>query len=148
MPEEWNYRPQVLSYWVTLLDGAVRTSMSQSLSPFDISALQFMIIDMCARGEANTVSAIARIVPFDASAVSRQAEKLRSRGLLHARRLESDRRVVRFDVTEAGHRLRADLLQAAVEADSRISRHLDPEENQLLVDVTRKLVMLLEEERQ
>ena len=145
--EERRYRPQVLSYWVTLLDGRVRTSLNQSLGPFDISALQFMIIDMCARQEANTVSSIARIVPFDGSAVSRQAENLRSRGLLRARRLESDRRVVRFDLTKEGHRLRAELLQAAIEADNRISRHLDPEERQRLVDILRKLVVLLEEER-
>ena len=138
--------PQALGYWVTVLENAILTRLSQMLSPFDISPLQFMILNVCLRGEANTVSSISCIVPFGASAISRQAETLRSRGLLLASRQESDRRVVCFDLTEEGRRLSADLTQMAIEQDRRMQRHLEAGERQILFNLTRKLAVALNED--
>lgn len=137
-------RPGVLSYWVVLLEAAVLRSLKRSLAPFKISELQFIILDMCFRGEATTVSSIARLTHYDPSVVSRQTENLRSRGLLQTRRLKRDRRVVELSLTDEARMLREELLDVAIQADTNVTRRLDPGEHDALLHLVRKLVTTLE----
>ena len=148
MPEErTRQRPRVVSYWLILLEAAILRSLRRSLAPFKISEIQFIILDTCFRGEANTVSSIARLAHYDPSVVSRHVERLRSRGLLETLRLKRDRRVVQLSVTEEGRLLREQLLVAAIEADDAITQYLDPGEHETLREIMKKLVMTLEEQR-
>ena len=148
MPEQLpdvpaRYRPRVISYWTVLMAAAVLRSLKVSLAPFKISELQFIVLDMCYRQEANTASSIARLTHYDPSLVSRHVEGLRSRGLLEARRRERDRRVVKLSLTDEGRMLREQLLHAAIEADDKISRHLAPGDYDLLLRIMRDWVMAL-----
>ena len=153
MPEEtleegMIHRPGVISYWVILLDAAILRSLKQSLKQFQISESQFIILDMCFRREANTAGSIAKLAHYDPSVISRQVDKLFERGLLSRQRSASDRRVVCLTLTEKARRLREELLDAAMEADERITRHLDPQQHDTLLDTVRKLVITLETESQ
>lgn len=138
------YRPRVVSYWIILLEAAVLRSLRQSLKQFDISEVQFIILDTCFRGEANTAAAIARLTHYDPAVISRQVDSLYNKGLLTRKRLEEDRRVVRLSLTKEARILREKLLVAAMEADERITRHLDSDEHDILRRVLRKLVLALE----
>ena len=138
--------PKVLAYWVILLEAAILRNLRKSLAPFDISELQFIILDLCFREEANTVSSIAKTAHYDPSVVSRHVENLRSRGLVRTRRLKRDRRVMWVSLTDEALKLREQLYAAAIEADGSISRHLGPGEREVLLAIVRKLVLTLEEQ--
>ena len=138
------HRPRVVSYWIILLEAAILRSLKQSLKEFEISEAQFIILDMCFRGEANTAGSIARLTHYDPSVISRQVENLFQKGLLNRHRSPTDRRVVHLSLTNEARTLREELLRAAIEADERITRHLDPKEHDILLDLVRKLVITLE----
>ncbi len=140
-------RPRVVSYWIILLEAAILRSLKQSLQPFGISEAQFIILDTCARGEANTARAIAKLTHYDASVISRHVDKLHSKGLLQRQRSDKDRRVVRLSLTDEARVLREKLLNAAIEADERITRHLDSKEHDTLRETVRRLVVTLEKQR-
>lgn len=145
IPQERSmYRPRVVSYWIILLEAAVLRSLRQSLKPFNISEVQFIILDTCFRGEANTAASIARLTHYDPAVISRHVDSLVNSGLLTRKRLEADRRVVRLSLTKEARILREKLLLAAMEADERVTRHLDSDEHDILRQIVRKLVLTLE----
>lgn len=139
-------RPRVISYWTILMAAAVLRSLRRSLAPFEISELQFIILDMCYRKEANTASSIAWLTHYGPATVSRHVERLRSRGLLRTRRRSRDRRVVELSLTDEGRMLREQLIDVAIEADDRISRHLETRDYEILLNIMRDWVMALEEQ--
>ena len=66
--------PRAICYWIVLLAAAVLRSLKLSLAPFKISVLQFIVLELCQRQEANTISSIARLTHYDPSIVSRHVE--------------------------------------------------------------------------
>lgn len=137
-------RPRAISYWLILMAAAVLRRLRLSLAPFEISELQFIILDMCHRGEATTASAIARLTHYNPSIVSRHIENLRSRELLQTRRHERDRRVVELSLTDEGRILREQLVHVATETDHEVSRHLRPGDHDTLLNIVRNWVIALD----
>ena len=70
-----------------------------------VTPCQWAILEAAFYGNANTLTALARIIPVDAAAISRQLDKLQKSGLVRRRRLRSDRRTVRIELTEKGRDL-------------------------------------------
>ena len=83
----------------------MRKGLEEELAQFDVTPAQWAILEAASGGEANTLTALARIIPVDAAAISRQLDKLQKNGLVRRRRLRSDRRTVRIELTEAGRDL-------------------------------------------
>ena len=129
-----------MGYWATMVSNVSLRELGRSLSPHDISMMQFVVLNMCSRGEANTIGGIARLVPFDAPAISRTADSLVMRGLLDRRRSRADRRVVILELTEEGRALTETLTRLAREAEDRITSGITPEERDSFIAVARKLV--------
>ena len=149
MPEEQRdeptfQRPSTILYWLIVMAAVSLGRLKRSLAPFEISELQFIILDMCHRGEADTAASIARRTHYDPSIVSRHIERLRSRGLLQTRRRKRDRRVVKLSLTDEGRMLREQLLHVAIEVDDTISRHLAPGDYEILRNIMRGWVLALE----
>ena len=94
-----------LGYWVSSLASALRKGLDRQLAASDVTSAQWAILDVCSRGEANSPSALARVIPVDTAAISRQLDKLREKGLIRRRRLTSDRRSVRVELTQEGREL-------------------------------------------
>ena len=106
-----------LGFWVGSLASAMRKGLDAELSPFGITAAQWPILEMCDRGQANTLMQLARVIPVDPGAISRQVEKLVRKGLVRRRRQSHDRRSQRLDLTPAGRALVPELA-AAVRANN------------------------------
>ena len=94
-----------IGYWVGSLASAFRKGLSDELAPFDISPVQWAILEMCYRGQANTPSGISRVVPVDTAAISRHLDRLKDKGLIQRRRSTRDRRSIRVALTEEGRAL-------------------------------------------
>lgn len=87
---------------ITGLMVATAKATELSIAPFRISPLEYRILDKCHKGDANTVTELARIFPVYSPTISRRVSKLVDRGLIRRRRLSSDRRTVRLSLTEEG----------------------------------------------
>ncbi len=88
---------------MTGLSAAAARATEVSLAPFMLSPLEYRVLERCHRGEANTVTELARIFPVDASTMSRMVNKLVDRGLIRRRRLSKDRRTVLLKLTAEGN---------------------------------------------
>ena len=115
------------------------------MSPFDVTPAQWAILELCYRGEANTVSALDRMIPIDQGAISRQADKLKSKGLIRRQRLIRDRRTVRLDLTEEGRELVPKLARCVQANNVNFLRGMSEEEQTALIDVIQKLLRNVEE---
>ena len=94
-----------IGYWVGTLSSAIRKSAEEELAQFGVTPAQWAILEAAFLGNANTLTSLAKIIPVDAAAISRQLDKLQQMGLVRRRRLRSDRRTVRIELTETGRAL-------------------------------------------
>ncbi len=107
-----------LGYWVGTLGSAMRKGLEEELVSMGVTPAQWVILEAAFSGNADTLTALARIIPVDAAAISRQLDKLQQRGLVRRRRLRSDRRTVRIELTDAGREL-VPKLAPLVQANNR-----------------------------
>ena len=133
-------RPNVIGYWATMVSNTALKELGEALAPYEMGMMQFVILNMCSRGEANTVSGIARLLPFDAPAISRAADTLVRRGLMERRRSRADRRVVMLHLTEEGRELSATLAELALEAENRVTAGITASERDSFITIARKIV--------
>ena len=102
---------QDLGYWVASVASALIRDFSRRFSRYGITPVQFRILEMCFRGEVNTVTGLARVIVLDPGGISRQAEQLRQKGLLRRRRQAQDRRTVLLELTPKGRNLVPELIE-------------------------------------
>ena len=129
-----------LGYWVGRLASAFRKGLEHELAPFEVTSAQWPILELCYRGEANTVSGLARVIPTDAAAISRQIDKLHAKGLIRRRRLVRDRRSVRVELTEAGRALVPKLALQVHANNARFLEGLSDEERTTLTSMIQKML--------
>ena len=129
-----------LGYWVGSLASAMRKSLSRELGAFEITPTQWAILEMCYRGEANTVSGLARVIPIDTAAISRQVDKLKAKGLVHRRRLARDRRSVRVTLTESGRTLVPKLAPSVHANNAKFLKGITEEERSVLTTIIQKIL--------
>ena len=98
------------------------------LAPFEIIPVQFAILDLCCRGQADTATELTRLVPIDAASISRNVDRLVKRGLLQRRRSQSDRRVVKLALTEEGTAVVPRIMESLQEVNSILLRGVTQEE--------------------
>lgn len=133
-----------LGYWVGSLASAFRRGVGRELAPFDVTPAQWAILVMCYRGEVNTVSGLARVIPIDQAAISRQVEKLKSKGLIRRRRLSRDRRTVRLDLTDEARLLVPKLARCVEVNEANFLTGISGEELSALIDVIKRMLRNVE----
>ncbi len=94
-----------LGRWAADLVAAASRASGLKLAPFDILPIQYRILMLIYRGQADTATEMADMMPVDAGAISRHVNKLVERGLLRRQRLRTDRRTVRLSLSEYGQTL-------------------------------------------
>ncbi|PKB63521.1 MAG: hypothetical protein BZY80_07085 [SAR202 cluster bacterium Io17-Chloro-G2] len=129
-----------LGYWVGSLASALRKGLDRELAALDVTSAQYAILEVCYRGEANSPSALARVIPVDTAAISRQLDKLREKGLIRRRRLTSDRRSIRVELTEEGRALVPKLLPLVHANNTRFLEGITPDEQAALSDIIQKML--------
>ena len=129
-----------LGYWVGSLASSMRKGLGQELAPFDVSPVQWAILEMCYRGEANTLTGLSRVIPIDAAAISRQVAKLVAKGLIRRRRQSRDRRLVRLDLTEAGRSLVPELAKCVQANNAKFLAGISEEEQEVMILMVERML--------
>ena len=129
-----------LAYWVGSLASAIGKSVGEQLAPMGVTTCQWAILEAAFFGNANTLTALARIIPVDAASISRQLDKLQKCGLVRRRRLRSDRRTVRIELTEAGRELVPKLETRVLANIDRYLAGVSAEEQAAFTEVIKKML--------
>ena len=77
--------------------------VEQEVSGLDMTHAQAICLMMLAKGEATTVTDLARNLYTDAGSVTRLLSRMEKRGLIARTRRDDDRRVVDLSITAEGH---------------------------------------------
>ncbi len=129
-----------IGYWVGSLASAIGKGLGEELAPIGVTPGQWAILEAAFAENANTLTALARIIPVDAAAISRQLDKLGDKGLIRRRRLRSDRRTVRIELTEAGRDLVPKLAPIVQANFARFLSGATPDEYAVFIEIIRKML--------
>ncbi len=132
--------PEDLCFWIYSLSTASLRGQAWKLAPYEITPQQVGILALCSTGYANTVSTIARILPIDAAAVSRQVQKLARRRLLRRMPSENDRRSAKLVVTEEGMSLLPDLAERVQANNNVLLTGISEEEKDAFIGTIKKML--------
>ena len=129
-----------IGYWVGSLASAIGKGLGEELAPMGVTPTQWAILEAAFAGNANTLTGLARIIPVDAAAISRHLDKLGDKGLIRRRRLRSDRRTVRIELTEAGRDLVLKLAPRVQANFARFFSGVTPDEQAQFIEVIRRML--------
>ena len=133
-----------MDYWVCSLASAFRKGLERELAPFEVTPAQWAILEMCYRGEANTPSGLARVIPVDTAAISRQLDKLKDKGLVQRRHSARDRRTITVRLTEEGRELVPKLAPCVHANNAKFLRGLSEEQQTALISIIQKMLISAE----
>lgn len=91
------------------LSTAIIKALADEAAPHDLQPVEFNLLQYCSETGECTATQLARVLPIDASRISRIVTRLVDKGLLLRRRLPHDRRTVMLSLTDEGTHLVAEL---------------------------------------
>ena len=102
--EDTEYQPD-LGRYVSGLSNTIYKGIGEQVASYNLSPLDVYLLMICMEREECTATQLARMLPVDASRISRLVTVLVDRGLIRRRRLRSDRRIVMLSLSPEGEQL-------------------------------------------
>jgi DNA-binding MarR family transcriptional regulator len=116
-----------------------RSQLPSLAAEFELSPVQCHLLHVLEPGRPVPLGRLAEKLSCDASNVTGLVDRLESRGLAKRRASEDDRRVKVLDLTPAGTRLRALVIERMTEPPDPLAR-LSPAEQRALVKILERLI--------
>ena len=113
----------------------------EEFSEFNLTPVQFGVLNILAEGEALEQVAIANRLGIDRNNAADVIRRLERRGFLDRPSSTKDKRAKLARITEEGLKIVQDAFPLMIKAQERLSDPLDEEEYTLLMDPMEKLVM-------
>ena len=107
---------------------AVGRAFNEALAAAGGSVPVWLILANLAQAEWPTQLELARAVDIEGPTLTRHLDGLAATGLVVRRAHPGDRRAVQVELTEAGQALHAELLQAVIAFNRRLTKGLDADE--------------------
>jgi len=118
---------------------AHRAHLPSLSAELDLSPAQCHVLHLIEPGRPVPMGRVAQTLACDASNVTGLVDRLESRGLVRRHPSDTDRRVKVLDLTPAGCRLRADLIER-MSVPPPILTRLSVQEQRALVRILRRLL--------
>jgi len=96
---------QSVGYLIKLANQVVMRNLDAELQHFDLTAPQWVPLLVLSKGRADTVAGCARKIDVDTGAMTRMLDRLEAKGFVSRNRSDEDRRVVKVELTKAGHEI-------------------------------------------
>jgi DNA-binding MarR family transcriptional regulator len=116
-----------------------RAGLPAVAGEFDLSPAQCHVLHLIEPGQPIPMGRLAETLACDASNVTGLVDRLESRGLVRRHASEADRRLKVLDLTPAGARLRAVVLERISKPPESLNR-LSTAEQRTLVKILRRLL--------
>jgi MarR family transcriptional regulator for hemolysin len=120
---------------------AVGRAFNDALAEVGGSVPTWLILSSLKGDEWRTQLELARALDIEGPTLTRHLDGLERAGLVARRRDPADRRAVRVELTEAGHALHSQMLQAVIAFNRRLRSGVSEED----ADELRRLLAKLEE---
>ena len=130
------------------LVNAVARGMAQIVAPHGLTHIDFALLRLFLGVEEWTTTQLAQTLPLAPSGISRSVTKLVDMGLVHRRRLLSDRRVVILTLTREGLKLTRDLHHRVQAFDAGLCEGVGEEEMAVFVSVSSRVMTNYEASQQ
>ena len=102
-------QPSDLGTYVGGLANVVYKGVAAEVAPYDLSPVDIQMMFAIRETHECTATYLARLLPVDATRISRQVTGLVDKGLLLRRRLREDRRIVMLRLSPEGEELTSEL---------------------------------------
>ena len=112
----------------------------ERLAPFELTPLQWGILEACFQGQADTVMGLMRMMPIESASISRNVDKLVGKGLIRRRRLRSDRRVVKLSLTKDGLEMMPELGRRLQDINALLLKGVSEKEKMTFIRTMQKIV--------
>ncbi len=128
-------------WYIKRIDNALEKEANQNLQALNLTMQQNHALVMLVHAENHTLSLKALEERFCAaqSTVAGLVSRLEKKGLVEAVSDPDDRRVKLVRLTEEGRRLCAISRQNVVDSEDRLTKHLSPEEKEMLLSCLKKV---------
>lgn len=94
---------EAVSHLIRLALSSLHAQIDKDLEPHGLTAMQWQPLSIIAMGRAATAADLSRQMHIDTGATTRMLDRLAAKGLLTRERSNTDRRLVRLNLTDAGH---------------------------------------------
>jgi MarR family transcriptional regulator, transcriptional regulator for hemolysin len=121
-----NERP--IGFQLAQVQKTVGRAFNEALAEAGGSVPVWLVLLSIAQGPPGSQLDLAHAVGIEGPTLTRHLDGLEEAGLVVRRRDPDDRRAVRVELTEAGRRLHAELLQAAVAFNGRLTTGFEASE--------------------
>ena len=112
----------------------------ERLAPFDLTPLQWGIMEACFQGQADTITGLTQVVPIDSASISRNVDVLVGKGLIRRRRQRSDRRVVKLSLTKDGLEIMPELGRRLQDINALLLKGVSEKEKMTFIRTMQKIV--------
>lgn len=120
------------TFYKTALEEAAR---------YDLTVTEFNLLRACSEsGDECTATELARVLPIDASRISRIVTTLVDKGLLRRQRRTDDRRIVMLSVSQEGRELISLIIQDLSLHDIMLTDGIDDDDMRVFVSVVSRMV--------
>ncbi|WP_059378879.1 MarR family winged helix-turn-helix transcriptional regulator [Achromobacter sp. PD1] len=89
-------------FLIKLVSNSLNRMLDQEMAPLELTAMQWRPVLLVFQGRADTPAELARLTGMDTGAMTRALDRLEAKGLLRRNRCQTDRRVVKIELTEIG----------------------------------------------
>ena len=133
-------QPEGLTAVLGSLLNTFHKGMLEDLKPYDVGPVEFTLLSYCQDQGECTATQLARVLPVEASRISRMVSRLFDKGLLHRRRLRNDRRIVMLRLSESGIELMTELAQRIDAFNVELAEGISDEEMRIFASVASRIV--------
>ena len=129
-----------LGRWAADLVAVASRASGRKLEPYDILPIQYRILMLVYRGQANTATDMADLMPVDAAAISRHVNNLVEKGILRRQRVRTDRRTIRLSLSESGQTLVPQLAEQVEQNNDWLLSGIGKQERRVFFSVIDKIL--------
>lgn len=122
------------------VNDSLRHEVDRRLALHDLTHAQWVPMFKIAKGEVDTMAALARDMCLDPGATTRALDRLETKGLVRRERSQADRRVVKLVATEAGREVAAQVWGVLADVLNAHLAGFDRQELDLLMSLLQRLL--------
>jgi len=128
-----------IGYWINVVAGKLKNELSRSLSKFDVTSEQWVVLNRLWEEDGVTQKDLAERTAKDQPNTGRILDKLEKKGLISRHPDGQDRRMLIVFLTHKGGELKNELIPLAVEVLNRAQRDIRDDEIKALRMILEKI---------
>jgi len=133
---------QCINYLLTTAQHNIFQSLSNRLSQFDLTPVQYGVLDCIWKENATSPKQIAELLMLENSTVSGVLERMEKKMLIIRNISKEDRRYIQVELTDKGRDLEKDVVAVVKAFNQEVFSTMSAKEEEALKELLRKLALL------